>query len=208
MAAANGKAPSKGEILKTAADEAGLSRKQVSAVLESLSGQIRKSLGKKGVGTFTVPGLMRINVVNKPATKGARGSIRSPGWRRCSRPSPRARRQGTPPEEPEGNGQVRTASSKVFWEGNPQQPTLASTAMPGSFFCARHVAKHDRFPQPRERVPGGDELLSDVSLIAHVDQGRHDRRIVDLLLGHPVPAGPGCRPCERGRCSPCTAGCG
>jgi len=71
--AAKGKAPSKGEILSTAAEHTGLSRKQVSAVLESLSGQIASALGKKGPGTFTVPGLMRINVINKPATKARMG---------------------------------------------------------------------------------------------------------------------------------------
>jgi len=74
MAAATVKAPSKGEILKTTSEEAGLSRKQVAAVFESLAGQMRKNLGKKGIGTFTVLGLMRVNVHNKPATKGAQGN--------------------------------------------------------------------------------------------------------------------------------------
>lgn len=73
MAATNGKAPSKGEILSTAAEQTGLSRKQVAAVLDSLAGQIKNALGKKGAGTFTVPGLMRINVINKPATKARKG---------------------------------------------------------------------------------------------------------------------------------------
>jgi nucleoid DNA-binding protein len=73
MATTNGKAPSKGDILRTAADETGLNRKQVSAVLESLGAQIRNALGKKGPGTFTVPGLMRINVISKPATKARKG---------------------------------------------------------------------------------------------------------------------------------------
>ena len=76
MAAVNGKAgkaPSKGEILSRAAEQTGLSRKEVSAVFESLSAQIEASLGKKGPGTFTVPGLMRINVINKPATKARMG---------------------------------------------------------------------------------------------------------------------------------------
>ena len=73
MAASNGKAPTKGEILTSVATETGLSRKQVSAVLDSLTEQIKKSLGKKGPGTFTVPGLMRINVIQKPATKARKG---------------------------------------------------------------------------------------------------------------------------------------
>jgi nucleoid DNA-binding protein len=73
MAASTGKAPSKGEILGTAAEQTGLSRKQVGAVLESLAGQIKNALGKKGPGTFTVPGLMRINVKNIPAKKARKG---------------------------------------------------------------------------------------------------------------------------------------
>jgi len=73
MAASTGKAPSKGEILSTAAEAAGLSRKQVAAVFDSLAEQIKNALGKKGPGTFTVPGLMRINVKNIPATKARKG---------------------------------------------------------------------------------------------------------------------------------------
>jgi nucleoid DNA-binding protein len=74
MAKSNGgKAPTKGEILTAAAEHAGISRKQAAAVLESLSAQIGSSVGKKGVGTFTVPGLMRINVINKPAVKARKG---------------------------------------------------------------------------------------------------------------------------------------
>jgi len=73
MAASTGKAPSKGEILGTAAEQTGLSRKQIAAVFDSLAGQIKNALGKKGPGTFTVPGLMRINIINKPATKARKG---------------------------------------------------------------------------------------------------------------------------------------
>lgn len=67
------KAPTKGQVIQTAAEEAQLSRKQVSAVFESLAGQIERALSKKGAGTFTVPGLMRINVITKPATKQRTG---------------------------------------------------------------------------------------------------------------------------------------
>ena len=45
-AAATGKAPSKGEILRGVAEQTGLSRKQVSAVFDSLSEHIRSALGK------------------------------------------------------------------------------------------------------------------------------------------------------------------
>ena len=67
------KAPTKSEILTAAAETAGISRKQAAAVMESISEQIKKNVGKKGPGMFTVPGLMKITVVNKPATKARKG---------------------------------------------------------------------------------------------------------------------------------------
>ena len=71
--ASNGKAPTKSEILTAAAEQAGISRKQAAAVMESLGEQIKRNVGKKGPGTFTVPGLMKITVINKPATKARKG---------------------------------------------------------------------------------------------------------------------------------------
>ena len=75
MAATNGKvkAPSKGEVLRAVAEETGLSRKQVTQVFDSLSMQIKNALNRNGPGTFIVPGLMKIRVINKPATKARKG---------------------------------------------------------------------------------------------------------------------------------------
>ncbi len=71
--AAKAKAPTKSEIISNIADGTKLTRKQVSAVLESLSGEIGRAVGKKGSGVFTVPGLMKISVIEKPATKARKG---------------------------------------------------------------------------------------------------------------------------------------
>ena len=71
--ATNSKAPTKSEILNHIAAEADLSRKEVSAVFDSLEGLIRKTLRGNGPGMFTVPGLMKIKVVKKPATKARKG---------------------------------------------------------------------------------------------------------------------------------------
>ena len=73
MAASAAKAPSKSEIMARISEQTELPRKQVAMVFEALSGEIKNALGKKGAGTFTVPGLMRINVINKPATKARKG---------------------------------------------------------------------------------------------------------------------------------------
>ncbi|HEX5339470.1 MAG TPA: HU family DNA-binding protein [Gammaproteobacteria bacterium] len=51
----------------------GLSRKQVSGLFSDLADLIGKSVGKKGPGTYVVPGLMKIRVVRKPATKAREG---------------------------------------------------------------------------------------------------------------------------------------
>ncbi len=64
-------APTKSEILAHIAKEAELSKKQVGAVFDSLNGQIKKSLRSNGL--FTVPGLLKMKVVKKPATKAREG---------------------------------------------------------------------------------------------------------------------------------------
>ena len=64
-------APTKSEILAQIAKETDLSKKQVGAVFESLSGVIKKSL--RGNSLFTMPGLLKMKVVKKPATKARQG---------------------------------------------------------------------------------------------------------------------------------------
>ena len=67
------KPPTKSEILAHIADETELSRKEVQAVLDSLSGLIGKNLKSRGPGYFNLPGLMKIKVVKKAATKARKG---------------------------------------------------------------------------------------------------------------------------------------
>jgi nucleoid DNA-binding protein len=63
----------KTQILDQIAGSTELSRKQVSAVLDSLSDVIEAHLGKKGAGEFVLPGLLKITTVRKPATKARKG---------------------------------------------------------------------------------------------------------------------------------------
>ena len=69
--AKKGGAPTKSEILATISKDAELSRKQVSAVFDSLHTIIRKSLRSHGL--VTLPGLLKLKVVKKPATKAREG---------------------------------------------------------------------------------------------------------------------------------------
>ncbi len=63
----------KSEILVKVAEATELSRKQVSSVLDSLAEQIKFAVGKKGPGVFALPGLLKITVIQKPATKARKG---------------------------------------------------------------------------------------------------------------------------------------
>ena len=67
------KAPTKSEILASIAGTTELSRKQVAAVFDALAGLVGKNVGKKGPGTFVVPGLLKIVVVQKPAVPARKG---------------------------------------------------------------------------------------------------------------------------------------
>jgi len=51
----------------------GLTKKQVSSVFEAMAGQIQRSLSSRGPGAYTVPGLMKLIVLRKPATKAHKG---------------------------------------------------------------------------------------------------------------------------------------
>ena len=63
----------KSEIVSGIADATGLTKKEVSSVFEAMAGQIKQSLGRRGPGAYTVPGLMKLTVVRKPATKARKG---------------------------------------------------------------------------------------------------------------------------------------
>jgi nucleoid DNA-binding protein len=67
------KAATKSQILASIAGTTELSRKQVASVFTALSGLIAKNVGRKGPGTFVVPGLMKIIVVQKPAVPARKG---------------------------------------------------------------------------------------------------------------------------------------
>ncbi len=63
----SGKPATKSEVLSHLAESTGLSRKEVSAVLEQLGGMISKNLRRGGPGVFALPGLLRFKVIDKPA---------------------------------------------------------------------------------------------------------------------------------------------
>jgi nucleoid DNA-binding protein len=75
MATNTKKPPTKSEIYAKIVDDTGLSRKDVAAVFESLNGQIKKNLGGRGAPEmFTIPGLLKLRVVKKPARPARKGT--------------------------------------------------------------------------------------------------------------------------------------
>jgi len=63
----------KSQMIEALSDDSGLSKKEVSSVLGSLERLIEASIGKRGAGEFTLPGLMKITTVRKPAVKARKG---------------------------------------------------------------------------------------------------------------------------------------
>src|SRR4051812_28108245 len=72
---AKGKMASKSEIIGSISESTELTKKQVSAVLEALAGEIKKGL--KGAGMFAIPGLVKIEK-KKVAAKPARKNVPNP----------------------------------------------------------------------------------------------------------------------------------
>ena len=63
----------KAQLLSAIAEETGLTRNQVTSVMESLGGQIERHIKKRGPGTFTLPGLLKVKTMRKPARKARKG---------------------------------------------------------------------------------------------------------------------------------------
>ncbi len=63
----------KSQIFAHVSDASGLTKKQVSAVFEELAALIEGSIKPRGPGAFTLPGLLKVNVIKKPAKKARKG---------------------------------------------------------------------------------------------------------------------------------------
>ena len=63
----------KTQIFGEIADKTGLTRREVSGVFEEMTTLIKKDLGRRGPGMFTVPGLMKISKVHKPRRAARKG---------------------------------------------------------------------------------------------------------------------------------------
>ena len=64
---------SKSEVYTLISEHTGVSKKEVGYVFDAMGEIIKKDLGRTGPGEFTVPGMMKITVQRKPATKARKG---------------------------------------------------------------------------------------------------------------------------------------
>ncbi|MAT94001.1 MAG: integration host factor [Halioglobus sp.] len=63
----------KSQITAHLADSTGLTKKEVTAVMDEFHTLIERSIKKRSVGEFTIPGIMKITTVKKPARKARKG---------------------------------------------------------------------------------------------------------------------------------------
>jgi nucleoid DNA-binding protein len=63
----------KSDVFSTIAEHVGINRREVAGVFHVMGGIIKADLSKGGPGVFKVPGLMRITIQRKPATKARMG---------------------------------------------------------------------------------------------------------------------------------------
>jgi nucleoid DNA-binding protein len=67
------KGMTKSAVMQDIATTTKLTKKQVNDVFEALAALVKKELGKKGPGAFTIPGLLKLTKKIKPATKARKG---------------------------------------------------------------------------------------------------------------------------------------
>lgn len=63
----------KGQLFTILAGRTGLQRKDISAIFDELKSIISAHIKKQGPGHFTLPGLIKLTVTHKPATKARKG---------------------------------------------------------------------------------------------------------------------------------------
>jgi nucleoid DNA-binding protein len=63
----------KAAIYNTIAENTGVSKKDVAAVFDELNNVINGHIKKRAAGSFTLPGLLKITTIKKPARKARKG---------------------------------------------------------------------------------------------------------------------------------------
>jgi len=64
---------SKTQLFAEIANNTGLTKKQVASVFDELGTVVSRHINKKACGQFTLPGLLKVKAVKKPARKAQKG---------------------------------------------------------------------------------------------------------------------------------------
>jgi nucleoid DNA-binding protein len=64
---------SKSQFVTTLAEKSGLSRKQAVSALDTINAMVAQQLGRKGPGEVLIPGMLKLSVIDKPATRKHEG---------------------------------------------------------------------------------------------------------------------------------------
>jgi len=67
------KVRTKSEVLGMISDHVGISKKEAAQVFDVMGDMIQADLKKGAVGAFNIPGMMKVTVQRKPATKARKG---------------------------------------------------------------------------------------------------------------------------------------
>ncbi len=73
ITAAKEKPRTKSEVLTIISDHVGISKKEAAQVFDVMGDMIQVDLKKTSCGSFNVPGMMKVSVQRKPATKARKG---------------------------------------------------------------------------------------------------------------------------------------
>jgi len=71
--AESSKPRTKTEILRELSERTGIARKEIVNVFDELAALMKRDLGNRGPGIFTIPGLVKCRVIKKPAVKARKG---------------------------------------------------------------------------------------------------------------------------------------
>ena len=63
----------KTQFVTALAEKSGLNKKQATSALDTLNAMVAQQLGKRGPGEVLIPGLLKLNIVDKPATRKHEG---------------------------------------------------------------------------------------------------------------------------------------
>ena len=63
----------KSTLYSELSERTGLTRKEIASVFDNLGDIVEGHVKRNGAGTFTMPGMLKVKVVKKPATKARKG---------------------------------------------------------------------------------------------------------------------------------------